>query len=62
MSSFGFNSRRGKSRPQQRSHVSAPRVTSSDEKKFLAGTAVNPHPRIILEKGSDDLGRVKRHF
>jgi len=55
MSSFRSNSRRGKSRPQQRSHASARRVASSDEKKFLAGTAVNPHPRIILEKGSDDL-------
>ncbi len=55
MSSFGSNTRRGKSRPQQRSHASARRVVSSDEKKFLAGTAVNPHPRIILEKGSDDL-------
>jgi transcription termination factor Rho len=30
------------------------RVVSPDEKKFLAGTAINPYPRIILEKGSDD--------
>jgi transcription termination factor Rho len=35
--------------------VPARRVASSDEIKFLAGTAVNPHTRIILEKGSDDL-------
>jgi transcription termination factor Rho len=55
MSSFGSKSRRGKSRPQQRSHKPARRVVSSDEKKFLAGTAVNPHTRIVLEKGSDDL-------
>ncbi len=54
MSSYGINSRRRKSRPQQRSNVPTRRATSSDEKKFLAGTAVNPHPRIILEKGSDD--------
>lgn len=47
------NSRRGQSRSQQHSLVR--RVTSSDEKKFLAGTAVDPHPRIILEKGSDEL-------
>ncbi len=55
MSSFGINSRRGQSRPQQRSNVPVRRVVSSEEKKFLAGTAINPHPRIILEKGSDDL-------
>jgi transcription termination factor Rho len=55
MKSYGMNSRRGQSRPQQRSNVQARRVVSPDEKKFLAGTAVNPHPRIILEKGSDDL-------
>src|SRR4030067_2168038 len=55
MSSFSSNSRRGKSRPPQRSNVPARRVASSEQKKFLAGTAVNPHTRIILEKGSDDL-------
>jgi len=55
MNSSGYNSRRGKSRPQQRSNEPARRVVSSDEKKFLSGTALNPHPRIILEKGSDDL-------
>jgi transcription termination factor Rho len=55
MSSFRPNSRRGKSRPHQRPRVPARRVVSPDEKKFLAGTAVNPHERIILEKGSDDL-------
>ena len=55
MSSFGLNSRRRQSRPQQRSNVPARRTASSDETKFLAGTAINPHPRIILEKGSDDL-------
>ena len=55
MSSFSLNSRRGQSRPQQRSNVSARKTASPDEKKFLAGTAINPYPRIILEKGSDDL-------
>ena len=55
MSSFSLNSRRGQSRPQQRSNVSARRTASPEEKKFLAGTAINPYPRIILEKGSDDL-------
>lgn len=55
MSSFSSNSRRGPSRPQQHSRVPARRAVSSDEKKFLAGTAINPHQRIILEKGSDDL-------
>jgi transcription termination factor Rho len=55
MNSFRAKLRRGKSRTQQRSHVPARRVVSPDEKKFLAGTAVNPYPRIILEKGSDDL-------
>lgn len=55
MRSSGSNARRGQSRPQQRSNVSARRVVSSEEKKFLSGTAVNPHQRIILEKGSDDL-------
>ena len=55
MSSYRLNSRRRASRPQQRPQVPARRVVSADEKKFLAGTAVNPHTRIILEKGSDDL-------
>jgi transcription termination factor Rho len=55
MNSYRTNSRRRQSRPQQRSNVPARRVVSPDEKKFLAGTAVNPHPRIVLEKGSDDL-------
>ena len=55
MSSFGLNSRRGKSRQQQHSNMSARRVTGADEKKFLAGTAINPDQRIILENGSDDL-------
>ncbi|MBI4850059.1 MAG: hypothetical protein HY808_16040, partial [Nitrospirae bacterium] len=55
MSSFSSNSRRGRSWPQQRSNVPARRVASSDEIKFLAGTAVNPHTRIILEQGSVDL-------
>ncbi len=55
MSSFRLNSRRGKSQPSQRSSVPARRVASADEQKFLAGTAVNPHTRIILERGSDDL-------
>jgi len=55
MRSFSSNLRRGRSRPQPRSNVPARRVVSEDENKFLAGTAVNPHERIILEKGSDDL-------
>jgi len=55
MSSFSLNSRRGQSRSQKRSNVTARRTASPDEKKFLAGTAINPYPRIILEKGSDDL-------
>jgi len=55
MRSFSSNLRRGRSRQQQRSNVPARRVVSADENKFLAGTAVNPHERIILEKGSDDL-------
>jgi transcription termination factor Rho len=55
MRSVGLNSRRGKPRPQKRSNASARRVISADEKKFLAGTSINPDQRIILEKGSDDL-------
>ncbi|MBI5664154.1 MAG: transcription termination factor Rho [Nitrospirae bacterium] len=55
MRSFSSNPRRGKARPPQRSNAPARRVASDDEKKFLAGTAVNPNTRIILEKGSDDL-------
>lgn len=55
MSSFEINTRRGQSRSQQRPHLSARRIASSSEKIFLAGTAVNPHLRIILEKGSDEL-------
>ncbi|MFA7115337.1 MAG: AAA family ATPase, partial [Candidatus Omnitrophota bacterium] len=31
------------------------RIVSPDEKTFLAGTAINPAPRIILEKGSTEL-------
>ena len=54
MSSFALNSRRGQSRPYQRSHASARRIALPGEKKFLAGTAIDPHPRIILEKGSDE--------
>ncbi len=30
------------------------RAVSTAERNFLAGTAINPYPRIILEKGSDD--------
>jgi transcription termination factor Rho len=55
MNSSRPQSRRGKSRPKRSSHASARRTASSDEQKFLAGTAVNPHHRIILEKGSSDL-------
>jgi len=31
-----------------------PRVISEDEKRFLSFTAIDPSPRIILEKGSND--------
>ncbi|MDH4027338.1 MAG: transcription termination factor Rho [Nitrospirota bacterium] len=58
MGPYDINSRRRKSRPpqqQQRQQAPARRNVSPDEKKFLAGTAVNPHERIVLEKGSDDL-------
>ncbi len=55
MNSYRTKSRRRQSRPQQRSNVPVRRVVSPEETKFLSGTAVNPHPRIILEKGSDDL-------
>ncbi len=55
MSSYGYHSRRRKSHSQQRPQSSARRVSSPDEKKFLSGTAVDPHPQIVLEKGSDDL-------
>ncbi len=55
MNSYRTKSRRRQSRPQQRSNMPARRVVSPEEKKFLGGTAVNPHPRIVLEKGSDDL-------
>jgi len=55
MNSSRSNYRRGKPRPQQRSHAPARRVISPDEKKFLAGTAIDPHPRIRLEKGSNEL-------
>lgn len=54
MKSYGINPRRGRSRQQQRPHAPARRSVSADEKKFLAGTAINPYPRIVLEKGSDD--------
>ena len=62
MSSFGSNSRRsgGQSRPQQRSRMPSRRVASADEKKFLAGVAVDPHPHIILEQGSDDFQHGSR--
>jgi transcription termination factor Rho len=43
------------SRSHQSSRSTVHRIVSSDEKKFLAGTAINPNQRIILEKGSDDL-------
>jgi transcription termination factor Rho len=43
------------SRSQHGPAATARRVVSADEKKFLAGTAINPQPRIVLEKGSDDL-------
>ncbi|MDX2469267.1 MAG: transcription termination factor Rho [SAR324 cluster bacterium] len=57
-----------KNRPQQnnkqhnpahrhtQNHQNPKRQTQSlEEKQFLGGTAVNPYPRIELEKGSDDL-------
>lgn len=55
MGSFGSNSRGERYQPRQHSRIPAHRAVSPDEKKFLAGTAVDPHPRIILEKGSNDL-------
>lgn len=55
MSSFRSNSQSGHSRSQRHSHSPGRRVTSSDEKKFLAGIAVDPQPRILLEKGSAEL-------
>ncbi len=54
-SSPGSNPRQGRPRHQQHSHIPARRVPSAAEKMFLNGTAINPYPRIILEKGSDDL-------
>jgi len=61
MSSSRSYPRRGKPRPQQhrsmhqRSNAPARRFASTEEKEFLAGTAINPDQRIIFEKGSDDL-------
>ena len=43
------------SRSQQHSQSPGRKMSSSEEKKFLAGTAVDPHPRIILERGSSEL-------
>lgn len=47
--------RQHRSNRPNRSYDQPRRVVSAAEKKFLAGTAVDPHPRIILENGSDDL-------
>ncbi|MDT8446091.1 MAG: transcription termination factor Rho [bacterium] len=56
MSSSGTNFRRRQARPQpQRSNEPARRTVSADEKQFIAATAINPYPRIILEKGNQDL-------
>jgi transcription termination factor Rho len=55
MSSYKFKTRRGKARTPQPSKAPRQREVSQDEKKFLSGTAINPYPRIVLEKGSDDL-------
>lgn len=55
MRSYGMNSRRERSRLNKHSQVSAQRTVSDEEKKFLGGTAINPYPRIVLEKGSDEL-------
>ncbi|MEW6600399.1 MAG: transcription termination factor Rho [Nitrospirota bacterium] len=55
MSSYRTNPRRGKPWSQHRPQAPARRVVSADEEKFLAGTAVNPHTRIVLERGSSDL-------
>jgi len=64
MSSVGRKPRRRQAKPQQRSpqqrshqrsQEPASRPASPDEKKFLGLTAINPFPRIQLEKGSDDL-------
>ena len=54
-SSPGSTPRQGRPRYQQHSPVPARRVSPAAEKMFLNGTAINPYPRIILEKGSDDL-------
>lgn len=55
MSSYKSNPRQRKGRPNGSPHRQTSRAVSVDEKKFLAGTAVNPHPQIVLEKGSADL-------
>lgn len=55
MASYGYHSRRGNPRSQRTSHSSTHRTISSEEKKFINGTALNPEKRIILEKGSNDL-------
>jgi len=36
-------------------HQPPRRIVSPDEQKFLAGTAIDPTPRIILENGSNEL-------
>jgi len=51
----GSNPQQGRHQHQQRSSVQKRRFPSEAEKMFLNGTAINPYPRIILEKGSDDL-------
>jgi len=49
------SARRGGSSGDGRANTPGPRAASAEEKQFLAGTAINPDSRIILEKGSDDL-------
>lgn len=50
------NARRPNPRQNPNRFHSAPRrVVSPQEKAFLAGTAINPAPRIILENGSKEL-------
>lgn len=48
------NNRPNNNYRNNRNNNKSRRVVSAEEKTFLAGTAVNPHVRIVLEKGSDN--------
>ncbi len=54
-SNFGPPARYGQSLPRPHTHSAVRRIATSGEKEFLAGTAINPQQRIILEKGSNEL-------